>query len=89
MHPLIAQRREALDAMLIRSQAARGEFTRLTNKAQPEKRVRFQVVSKGAAWHIVEQLTGKVRGFRWNYQVAIDFAQDLEEKANRPSGGGK
>ena len=88
MHPLMQQRRDVLGALMVRSQMAREEFARLASLVMPEKAVRFQVVTKGPkAYHIVDQSTGKTRGFRWTHAAAVDFAIQLEEKANRLPGG--
>jgi hypothetical protein len=88
MHTLLQQRRDVLGALLIRTQAARGEFARLANLPTSKKPVRFQVKSVGPkAYHIVDLVTGKTRGFRFEYASAVDFAIHLEEKANRLPGG--
>ena len=50
--------------------------------------MRFQVKTVGPkAYHIVDRVTGKTRGFRFEYASAVDFAIQLEEKANRLPGG--
>ena len=87
MQPMIQQRREVLDALLIRTHAARGEFARLAGLAAPDKKVRFQVKTVGKAFHIVDLATGKTKAFRWTYKAALDMAIQFEEKANRPAGG--
>jgi hypothetical protein len=90
MHPMIQQRRDVLGAMLIRSAAARGEFARLANVTLPSKTVRFQVKTVGPkAYHIIDLVTGKTCGFRFEYAPAVDYAIQLEEKANRLPGGAK
>ncbi|MEJ6815811.1 hypothetical protein PseuLF5_02195 [Pseudomonas sp. LF-5] len=83
MHPLMQQRREVLDALLIRTHAARGEFARLAGLAAPDKKVRFQVKTVGNAYHIVDLVTGKTKAFRFNYQVAVNMAVAFEKQANR------
>lgn len=87
MHPLMQQRRDVLGALLIRTQAARGEFARLANVTLPAKPVRFQVKTVGKAYHVVDLVTNKTKAFRWTYAAAVDFAIQLEEKANRLPGG--
>ncbi|MEO8645656.1 hypothetical protein [Pseudomonas sp.] len=88
MHPMIQQRRDVLGVMLIRSAAARGEFARLANLPKPEKRVRFQVKTVGKkAYHIIDLVTDKTCGFRFEYASAVDYAIQLEEKADRLPGG--
>ncbi|WP_223483666.1 hypothetical protein [Pseudomonas sp. A-RE-19] len=52
------------------------------------QKIRFQVNTVGPkAYHIVDQSTGKTRGFRFNYQEAVNLAVQLEEKANRSTTG--
>ena len=47
------------------------------------QKIRYQVETKGAnAYHIKELATGKVRGFRFTYKEAINFAQQLESRAD-------
>lgn len=87
MHPLIQQRREVLDALLIRTHAARGEFACLAGLAAPDKKVRFQVKTVGNAYHIVDLVTGKTKAFRFNYQVAVNMAIAFEKQANRLAEG--
>jgi len=88
MHPMIQQRRDVLGVLMIRTHAARGEFARLANLVMPGKKVRFQVKTVGPkAYHIVDLVTGKTRGFRFEYASAVDFAIQLEEQANRLPGG--
>jgi hypothetical protein len=51
-------------------------------------KARFQVKTVGPkAYHIVDLITGKTCGFRFEYASAVDFAIQLEEKANRLPGG--
>ena len=87
MHPMIQQRRDVLGVLMIRTQAARGEFACLAGMAMPEKQVRFQVKTVGKAYHIVDLVTGKTKAFRWTYQAAIDMAIQLENQASRLPGG--
>jgi hypothetical protein len=44
--------------------------------------IRYQVVTKGNAYHIVERSTGHVKGFRWTWKEAINLAQVLEARAD-------
>ena len=84
MHPLLQQRRDVLGVLLIRTKAAREDFARLANLPKPEKAVRFQVKNVGPkAYHIVDLVTGKTRGFRFDHAAAVDCAIQLEEEANR------
>lgn len=84
MHPPLQQHRDVLGALMIRPHASLEEFARLGNLVMPEKRVRFQVMSKGSkAYHIVDLVTGKTHAFRWSYKSAVDIAIQFEEKAGR------
>ncbi|MER2104631.1 MAG: hypothetical protein ABS999_22340, partial [Pseudomonas atacamensis] len=85
--PLMQQRREVLNALFVRSHAARGEFARLAGLAAPDKKVRFQVKTVGNAYHIVDLVTGKTKAFRFNYQVAVNMAIAFEKQANRVAEG--
>ncbi len=44
--------------------------------------IRFQVVTKGNAYHIVERSTGFTKGFRWTWKEAVNYAQVLEARAD-------
>jgi hypothetical protein len=46
------------------------------------QQIRYQVKTASKAYHIVELANGKVRGFRWTYLEAVNFAQQLEAKAD-------
>lgn len=82
MHPQIQQRLDGLNAMLARSQVTRAEAYAMIGKEQPVQHVRFQVVVKGTdAYHIVDRLTDKVRGFRFDHTRAVEYAQLLEDRA--------
>lgn len=87
IHPLMQQRREVLNALFVRSRAAREEFARLAGLATPDKIVRFQVRNVGNAYHIVDLVTGKTKAFRFNYQVALNMAIAFEKQANRLAEG--
>jgi hypothetical protein len=69
-------------ALRIRATAATAEFYAMIGKEPPASKIRYQVVTKGNAFHIVERSTGKVRGFRWTWKEAINFAQYLESRAD-------
>jgi hypothetical protein len=86
-HPLMQQRQDVLNALFVRTHAARGEFARLAGVAAPDKKVRFQVKSVGNAYHIVDLVTGKTKAFRFNYQVAVNMAIAFEKQANRVAEG--
>ncbi|NUT73558.1 hypothetical protein HNO86_00735 [Pseudomonas sp. C1C7] len=82
MHQLMQQRAAGLEALRTRAIVATAEFYSMIGKEQPVPEIRFQVQSKGNAFHIVERSTGKVKGFRWTWKDAINFAQVLEARAD-------
>ena len=82
MHPSIQQRIDGVAALHIRSNIATAAFYALIGKEQPVQEVRFQVVTKGNAYHIVERSTGLTKGFRWTWKEAVNFAQVLEARAD-------
>lgn len=82
MHPAIQQRVDGVAALHIRSNIATAAFYALIGKDQPVQEVRFQVVTKGNAYHIVERATKLTKGFRWTWKEAINFAQVLEARAD-------
>ena len=84
----IQERAEVLAVLRVRATIATNAMYALIGKEQPVQQIRYQVVSRGKAYHIVERATGKARGFRWNHAEAINFAESLERRANlfnRPS----
>ena len=82
MHPSVQQRVDWVAALSIRSSIATAAFYALIGKEQPVREIRYQVQTKGNAYHIVERSTGKVKGFRWTWKDAINFAQVLEARAD-------
>ena len=78
----IQQRVDGVAALHIRSNIATAAFYALIGKDQPVQEVRFQVVTKGNAYHIVERSTGLTKGFRWTWKEAVNFAQQLESRAD-------
>lgn len=55
----------------------------MIGKEPPAQKIQYQVIAKSAsAWHVVEISTGKVRGFRFSYKEASNFAQVLEARAD-------
>ena len=77
MHPSIQQRVDGVAALHIRSNIATAAFYALIGKDQPVQEVRFQVITKGNAYHIVERSTKLTKGFRWTWKEAVNFAQVL------------
>lgn len=82
MQSILQQRFAGLQALRLRSIIATSEFYSMIGKEQPVQEIRFQVVTKGNAYHIVELATDKVKGFRFTYKAAINFAQVLEAHAD-------
>ncbi|WP_062390766.1 hypothetical protein [Pseudomonas abietaniphila] len=83
MHPQIQMRLDGLKAMSLRAQIATAEFYAMIGKEPPAQKIRYQVVAKGVgAYHVVEISTGKVRGFRFSWKEAVNFAQELEARAD-------
>nr|WP_314532369.1 hypothetical protein [uncultured Pseudomonas sp.] len=82
MHPSIQQRVEGVAALHARSTIATAEFYALIGQELPVQKIRYQVVTKGKAYHIVELATRKVKGFRWTWKEAVNFAQQLEARAD-------
>jgi len=83
MQTLMQQRAAGLEALRIRAVIATSEFYSLIGREQPVQKIRYQVVTKGTnAYHIVELATDKVKGFRFSYRAAVNFAQLLEARAD-------
>lgn len=90
MHPSFLQRIDELGALLGRSNAARIDFFRRSNRLKSRRGVRFQVVTrKLGIFQVIERYTGKTWAFRSSYREAMDFAIQLEEKSNRRKGGAR
>ncbi|OLY75620.1 hypothetical protein AU074_22830 [Pseudomonas sp. ATCC PTA-122608] len=82
MHASVQQRVDGVAALRVRSRIATAEFYALIGKEQPVQQIRFQVITRGNAYHIVERSTAKVKGFRWTWKEASNFAQELESRAD-------
>lgn len=88
MQSLMQQRIDGLQALRLRAVIATSEFYSLIGKEAPVQKVRFQVKTVGPkAYHIVDLVTGKTRGFRFEHAAAVNYAKQLEEKASRLPGG--
>ena len=83
MHASVKQRVDGVAALRVRSRIATAEFYALIGKEQPVQQIRFQIISRGKAYHIVEVATRKVKGFRWTWKEASNLAQALEARADR------
>lgn len=82
MQSLMQQRFAGLQALRLRSVIATSEFYSMIGRELPVQEIRFQVVTKGNAYHIVERSTGLTKGFRWTWKEAINYAQVLEARAD-------
>ena len=81
MHQLLQQRVDGVAALRARACIATAAFYALIGKDQPVQEIRYQVQTKGNAYHIVERSTGLTKGFRWTWKAAINLAQVLEARA--------
>ena len=82
MHPSMQQRVQGLEALRQRTKIATADLYAMIGQEQPVQQIRYQVKTASKAYHIVELASGKVRGFRWTYLEAVNFAQQLEAKAD-------
>ncbi|SDS43466.1 hypothetical protein [Pseudomonas prosekii] len=82
MHQLLQQRVDGVAALRARASIATAAFYQLIGREQPVQQIRYQVVTKGNAYHIVERSSGLTKGFRWTWKEAINFAQVLEARAD-------
>jgi hypothetical protein len=82
MHQLHQQRVDGVAALRARASIATAAFYAMIGKDQPVQEIRYQVQTKGNAYHIVERSTGQVKGFRWTWKEAINLAQVLEARAD-------
>ncbi len=79
MHQAFQDRIVELGVLLQRSSAARGEFSKRTDRALPGSKVRFQVLSKARdSYSVVELATGNVRDTFNTWKGAVKYAQQLE-----------
>lgn len=82
MHPMIQQRNDGLAALRARLNTATTAMYHMIGRQPPAQKITYQVVAKGvSAYHIVERATGKVRGFRFTWKEAVNYAQMLEARA--------
>ncbi|SFN83593.1 hypothetical protein SAMN03159304_01132 [Pseudomonas sp. NFACC24-1] len=80
MQSLMQQRAAGLQALRTRAVIATAEFYSMIGKEAPAQQIRYHVVTKGNAYHIVERSTGLTKGFRWTWKASINFAQVLEAR---------
>lgn len=86
MHHSIQQRADGLAAMRVRSHLATAEFYELIGRPAPAPGPRYQAVTKGKAWHIIEIATGKTKGFAFSYRTAMRFVDAMEAGAASKEG---
>lgn len=82
MHPSIQHRVDGVAALHARSTIATAAFYALIGQELPAQKIRYQVVTKGNAYHIKELSTGLTKGFRWTWKEAVKLAQQLEARAD-------
>jgi hypothetical protein len=82
MHPSLQQRVDGVAALRARASIATAAFYAMIGQEQPVQEIRYQVKTKGNAYHIVERSTGLTKGFRWTWKEAVNFAQVLEARAD-------
>ncbi|MNQ30556.1 hypothetical protein D3C85_439030 [compost metagenome] len=82
MHPSIQQRVDGVAALRARASIATAAFYAMIGQELPVQKIRYQVVTRGKAYHIVERSTGLTKGFRWTWKEAINYAQVLEARAD-------
>ena len=82
MHQLLQQRVDGVAALRARANIATAAFYAMIGQELPVQKIRYQVVTKGKAYHIIELATRKVKGFRWTWKEAVNFAQYLEARAD-------
>ena len=82
MHPSIQQRVDGVAALRARASIATAAFYAMIGQELPVQKIRYQVVTKGKAYHIVERSTGLTKGFRWTWKEAVNYAQVLEARAD-------
>ncbi|MNE15776.1 hypothetical protein D3C80_1086970 [compost metagenome] len=82
MHPSLQQRVDGVAALRARASIATAAFYAMIGQELPVQKIRYQVVTRGKAYHIVERSTGLTKGFRWTWKEAINYAQVLEARAD-------
>lgn len=82
MHPSVQQRIDGAAALHFRSTIATAAFYAMIGQELPVQKIRYQVKTKGNAYHIVELATDRVVGFRWEWKKAVNFAQQMEARAD-------
>lgn len=81
MHPAMQQRVEGLAALRERAILATADFYAKIGRPAPAQQIRYQIITKGKAYHIVELASGQTKGFAFTYRAAVNFAQAMEAAA--------
>lgn len=82
MHPSMQQRSEGLAALRVRATIATSVLYAMIGKEQPVQVIRYQVLTRGNAYHVLERSTGKTMGICFTWKAAINRAQVLEARAD-------
>lgn len=82
MHPSLQQRVDGVAALRARASIVTAAFYAMIGQELPVQKIRYQVVTKGNAYHIVERSTGLTKGFRWTWKAAINLTEVLEARAD-------
>ncbi|MBA1200498.1 hypothetical protein G7009_01600 [Pseudomonas capeferrum] len=83
MHPAMQQRVDGLAVLRERTILATADFYAKIGRPAPAPGPRFQAVTKGRMWHIIDRTTGKTCGFCGSYVAAQHFVQAMEAAAGR------
>jgi len=78
MYPTIRLRVIGLADMRARPSLVTDELYEKIGRPAPPPGPRFQAVTKGNAWHIIEIATGKTKGFCFSHQAAMKFVDAME-----------
>lgn len=79
MHPSMQARRDIIDVLRQRSALATTESYRLINRHMPVCTFQLKVKPAGREFfHVVDNQTGKVQGFRRDHNEACALARRLE-----------
>jgi hypothetical protein len=76
-HPLFQQKLEVLNALRVRSAAARSEF---------QAKSRFYVEPRGDAWAVVDAHSRRLHGQCKRYPEAVQYAERLERAVEKRDG---
>lgn len=83
MHPAMQMRVDGLAAMRARTCLPPVDLHAILGVQAPDCAAKFQIITKGKAFHIVERSTGKTKGFCFSYRAAVNFAEAMEVASER------